>query len=81
MAELGEESMQEHQTILNEIAKYNWKHVLVVGGDFLRMRHPYLTFSSAIEAGEWLSKSAIQNSYLLIKGSRSIAMEAVLNYL
>jgi UDP-N-acetylmuramoyl-tripeptide--D-alanyl-D-alanine ligase len=81
MAELGEESMQEHQTILNEIAKYNWKHVLVVGGDFLRMRHPYLTFSSAIEAGEWLKKSAIQNSYLLIKGSRSIAMEAVLNYL
>jgi UDP-N-acetylmuramoyl-tripeptide--D-alanyl-D-alanine ligase len=81
MAELGEESINEHQTIINEISHNQWQHVLLVGGDFVKTKHPYLSFSTPEAAGEWLKKANITNSSLLVKGSRSIAMEKVLDYL
>ncbi|HEY1022773.1 MAG TPA: UDP-N-acetylmuramoyl-tripeptide--D-alanyl-D-alanine ligase, partial [Flavisolibacter sp.] len=35
MAELGEESLQEHKAIVGEISRHSWQQVLLVGGDFL----------------------------------------------
>jgi UDP-N-acetylmuramoyl-tripeptide--D-alanyl-D-alanine ligase len=81
MAELGQDSMQEHQSLIEEIQKHPWKDVLLVGGDFLKLRHPYRSFTSATEAGLWLQEQNVQDSYLLIKGSRSAQMEKVLAYL
>ena len=81
MAELGEESLKEHQFILDTIKSHKWKHVLLVGGDFEKLEHPFLGFSSSTKAGEWLKQKNIQNSFVLIKGSRSTQMETVLDYL
>jgi UDP-N-acetylmuramoyl-tripeptide--D-alanyl-D-alanine ligase len=81
MAELGESSLQEHKDIIAEIEKYPWKEVLLVGGDFVKAKHPFRKFNSANEAGEWIKDKGIENSYLLIKGSRSMQMEKVLDYL
>jgi UDP-N-acetylmuramoyl-tripeptide--D-alanyl-D-alanine ligase len=81
MAELGKDSLKEHQDILNTIAMYQWKNVLLVGGDFARLPHSFKQFATAKEAGEWLKQNNVQNSYLLIKGSRSAQMEEVLDYL
>lgn len=81
MAELGSESLQEHQSIVDEIKKHNWQHVLLVGGDFLKMDHPYTQFRSSAEAGEWLKEKNIQHAYVLVKGSRSTQMEKVLEFL
>ncbi|HVF82326.1 MAG TPA: UDP-N-acetylmuramoyl-tripeptide--D-alanyl-D-alanine ligase [Flavisolibacter sp.] len=80
MAELGEESHSEHKAIIEEISRHQWRHVLLVGGDFAKTSHSYLSFSTPEAAGEWLKTANITNSSLLIKGSRSIAMEKVLNY-
>ncbi len=81
MAELGKDSFKEHENILNIIKLHEWKEVLLVGDDFGRINHSFRQFNSAIEAGEWLKQGNIQNSFLLIKGSRSTQMEKVLNYL
>jgi UDP-N-acetylmuramoyl-tripeptide--D-alanyl-D-alanine ligase len=81
MAELGQQSVQEHQSLVEEIQKYSWKDVILVGGDFLKLKHPYRSFTSATEAGLWLKEQNVQDSYLLIKGSRSAQMEKVLEYL
>lgn len=81
MAELGNESLQEHQTIVDEIKKYNWKAVLLVGGDFQRLNHPFLQMASADEAGKWLQQQSLHDTHLLLKGSRSMAMENVLPYI
>jgi UDP-N-acetylmuramoyl-tripeptide--D-alanyl-D-alanine ligase len=81
MAELGKDSVEEHRIILNLIEKYEWKNVLLVGGDFAKLTHSFIQFASAKEAGEWLKQKDIQNSFLLIKGSRSTQMEKVLDYL
>ena len=79
MAELGTESVNEHQLILDLIKTYNWKEVVLVGGDFLRLDHPYLQFSSSAEAKTWLQRQHFENTCFLIKGSRSMQMERVLD--
>ena len=78
MAELGTESLNEHKSIIDLIKKYNWKKVVLVGGDFLKIDHPFLQFNSSAEAKEWLKKQSFSNSYLLVKGSRSMQMEKVI---
>jgi UDP-N-acetylmuramoyl-tripeptide--D-alanyl-D-alanine ligase len=78
MAELGEESISEHNVIVELIKKNNWTNVVLVGGDFLKIDHPYISFSNAVEAKAWLQQQHFENTHLLIKGSRSMQMEKVL---
>ncbi len=78
MAELGKESMQEHQLIVDLISKYKWDDVALVGGDFQKISHPYKKFNNASDAGKWLKNLELKNAYLLVKGSRSMQMEKVL---
>jgi len=78
MAELGKDSLQEHQQIIDLIKKYSWKEVALVGGDFLKLSHPFLSFENSLHAKEWFVKQHFQNSYILVKGSRSMQMEKVL---
>lgn len=79
MAELGKASLEEHKDIVGLLKKYNWKNVVLVGGDFLKFEHPYIKFKYVSEAKAWLQKQSFENTYLLIKGSRSIQMEKVLD--
>jgi UDP-N-acetylmuramoyl-tripeptide--D-alanyl-D-alanine ligase len=78
MAELGPESLAEHLGIIDLIARYPWQQVVLVGGDFRKLSHPYLSFANSKEAGHWLRGVGLQNAWLLIKGSRSMKMEEVL---
>lgn len=78
MMELGEESLQEHQAIIDLIKQYNWKKVVLVGGDFLKLKHPFEQFENSKQAGEWLQQQSFENTHLLVKGSRSMQMEKVL---
>jgi UDP-N-acetylmuramoyl-tripeptide--D-alanyl-D-alanine ligase len=81
MAELGADSLKEHSSIIKEIDKHQWKDVILVGGDFMNVDHTYRKFSSSAEAGEWFRNNPPENSFLLIKGSRSMQMETLLEYL
>jgi UDP-N-acetylmuramoyl-tripeptide--D-alanyl-D-alanine ligase len=81
MAELGEASIEEHETILQLINKYKWKDVVLVGGDFLKIKHPWHSFKAADEAGRWIGEQNLKNCVLLVKGSRSAQMEKILDYI
>ncbi len=81
MAELGENSLQEHLDLLKEIDNNQWKEVLLVVVDFLKTGNKHKTFTTPDEAGEWLKKKKFSGSYFLIKGSRSMKMEKILDYL
>ncbi|MFN2440307.1 MAG: UDP-N-acetylmuramoyl-tripeptide--D-alanyl-D-alanine ligase [Chitinophagaceae bacterium] len=81
MAELGKDSHEEHKQVIKEIARHQWEKVILVGGDFLKIDHPYLSKKNADEAGQLLKEQKIKNAFLLIKGSRSTKMEKVLDYL
>ena len=78
MAELGIESLEEHKNIVELIRLGQWKNVVLVGGDFLKTDHPFISFANATEAKEWMDQQHFENTYLLIKGSRSMQMENVL---
>ncbi|MGG9971353.1 UDP-N-acetylmuramoyl-tripeptide--D-alanyl-D-alanine ligase [Ferruginibacter sp. SUN002] len=78
MMELGEESIAEHESVIRLINAYKWKNVVLVGGDFGKIVNPYTNFSTSIEAKEWFTKQHFENTGILVKGSRSMQMEKVL---
>jgi len=78
MMELGEYSKEEHAKIVALLQKHAFDKVVLVGGDFEKVEHPFLYFKTALEAKEWLLQQPIENALILIKGSRSIGMENIL---
>jgi UDP-N-acetylmuramoyl-tripeptide--D-alanyl-D-alanine ligase len=78
MAELGKDSMAEHQQILDLIGKYPWKEVVLVGGDFQKLKSPYRILKDSSEAKAWFHTQSFKDTYFLVKGSRSMQMEKVL---
>lgn len=77
MMELGEESIKEHENLLDLINQYGWSEVILVGGDFGRIKHPFNYFNNSAEAARWIQQQKLCDSYILIKGSRSIQMEKI----
>ena len=78
MAELGEESVAEHEAIIKLIQSKNWEKVVLVGGDFIKLSHPFLSFSNSDEAKTWLQNQKFENTDFLVKGSRSMQMEKII---
>jgi UDP-N-acetylmuramoyl-tripeptide--D-alanyl-D-alanine ligase len=78
MMELGETSVAEHQALLNQIQQYPWEEVVLVGGDFSNLSHSYHYFTDSNLAKEWLRSKNPQNVQILLKGSRSMKMEKVI---
>jgi UDP-N-acetylmuramoyl-tripeptide--D-alanyl-D-alanine ligase len=78
MMELGADSVYEHQQIVNLLQQFNWQAVILVGGDFKQVNHPYLYLENSIAAADWFKNQHLNNTYVLIKGSRSMQMEKIL---
>ncbi|MGK7396805.1 MAG: UDP-N-acetylmuramoyl-tripeptide--D-alanyl-D-alanine ligase [Candidatus Cyclobacteriaceae bacterium M3_2C_046] len=84
MFELGKDSMMEHRQIGELIAQKNFGMILLCGKD---MEAAYkaipeaIHFSQKKELINYLQKYPIQQSHILIKASRGMAMEDLLDYL
>ncbi|MBP6687117.1 MAG: UDP-N-acetylmuramoyl-tripeptide--D-alanyl-D-alanine ligase [Lacibacter sp.] len=79
MAELGDESLAEHQDIIRLIEQFKWHSVILVGGDFAKLSQSFHYFNNSVEAREWFNSQQFTNTHLLIKGSRSMKMEEILS--
>jgi len=78
MKELGEDSLKEHAAIVSLIKKYKWEHVVLVGKNFSEVDNSYIHFENSKQASDWWKQENIKNVLLLVKGSRSMQMEKVL---
>jgi UDP-N-acetylmuramoyl-tripeptide--D-alanyl-D-alanine ligase len=78
MMELGPDSRNEHAYIISLLDKHPWDAVVLVGKNFGELNHSYLNFDSSLQAKAWLQKQHFKNTHILIKGSRSMQMEKVL---
>lgn len=78
MMELGEESLKEHASLIEMLSSYSWKQVVVAGKDFINLPAAFLKFNNASEIAAWYKEQQFTNATILIKGSRSMAMEKVL---
>jgi UDP-N-acetylmuramoyl-tripeptide--D-alanyl-D-alanine ligase len=78
MMELGNESLQEHQSIIDLINQHQWTQVVLVGGDYGKIDHNFTYFNTSDEARQWYKNNRFENTYFLVKGSRSIQMEKIL---
>ena len=78
MMELGDESILEHESLVNLIKKYPWYKVVLVGNDYKELPAGFILFNNATEAREWYQQQRLTNAQVLIKGSRSMQMEKVL---
>ena len=78
MMELGEESEKEHKELVGLINKYAWSKVILVGDQFKSLCGPHYFFQNVSEAREWFLSMNVNNSEILIKGSRSMQMEKLL---
>lgn len=83
MLELGEYSEVEHRNILHLIEMLNFNNVILVGPQFSSVceKKDWLCFKNSMLAKDWLILNPIKNAYVLIKGSRGIKMEVVLESL
>ncbi len=83
MLELGQYTEQEHTNILKKIAEYPFKEVLLVGPAFLSVSKdfPFKTFTDTTNLCHYLNDHKPVNCALLIKGSRGIKLEKVLEFL
>lgn len=78
MMELGDDSILEHELLVKLIQQYKWNAVVLVGGDFAKIEHPYIYLSTSDQAKAWFDSQHYDNATILIKGSRSFAMEKVI---
>lgn len=81
MFELGEESLHEHKTIVESIEKEPKITTHFVGNEFYsnKKESKNLIFHKNFEElTEYLKSNAIKNSFVLIKGSRGMALERIL---
>ncbi|HSO77202.1 MAG TPA: hypothetical protein VLQ76_01425, partial [Bacteroidales bacterium] len=79
MLELGHESLQEHAKVIELLDSTAGLEVLLVGPVFLSLAKgkKIKTFSSSVEAREWLSKENLSGYTVLVKGSRGMMLEKV----
>jgi len=79
MMEMGEASLEEHKNLVSLIKSYQWEAVVLVGGDFKHIDHPFVYLDNALQARDWFNQQHFENAYILIKGSRSFKMESVIS--
>ncbi|WP_267740350.1 UDP-N-acetylmuramoyl-tripeptide--D-alanyl-D-alanine ligase [Myroides injenensis] len=81
MFELGNESIKEHKKLVESIGETTAKNILFIGKEFYKHKNDannkFLFFENFEEAKDYIEqhKSNFENSLLLIKGSRGMALE------
>lgn len=75
MKELGPDSDEEHQKIADMLVGNGFEQVLLVGENFSHVETKYSRYKDFLHLKDYLVKNPIQDSYVLLKGSRGMHLE------
>ncbi|MCS4301281.1 UDP-N-acetylmuramoyl-tripeptide--D-alanyl-D-alanine ligase [Chryseobacterium sp. BIGb0232] len=81
MLELGTESEKEHQNILELARTLGFDTIITVGKHFKGVNSSDLAFENTAELTAYLQQNKIQSENILLKGSRGIALEKVIDFI
>lgn len=86
MLELGEESVAEHESVLQKALCSGLQKLCLVGGEFCKALNDNYDdkiehFMTSSELAEWAENAQISGAVVLIKGSRGTKMEKVIEKL
>ena len=83
MFELGKDSENEHQRILDQLQHKSFQQIILVGKDFFKVQKDkkYPTFTTTEEAAAFLKDKNLRGNTILIKGSRGMQLETLVQYL
>ncbi len=81
MLELGEESEKEHREILALAKSLHFNEIITVGKHFKKVNVHAQSYESSQELSQALENSKIQSKNILLKASRGIALEKVLDFI
>jgi len=81
MFELGEEANEEHQKIVDLASGMNFDKVYLIGQNFAKTHSKFTNFVTFEDLSGFLKSNKLKKGNLLIKGSRGMALERILDYL
>ncbi len=81
MLELGEYSKLEHQNIVNMLAEQKQQHVMLVGNCFKQTNPPYPVFDTVEQLRDYVLSNPIEGYTILLKGSRGVRLEKIIDLL
>lgn len=83
MFELGDESKQEHQLIIEKANTYHFDQVIFIGKAFYNVsaKNKHLFYSQTSDFKNFLKDHPINNALILLKGSRGMHLETLLENL
>ncbi len=83
MKELGESEIPEHEKLIQMVAGKPFRKIIFIGPVFKKLIVPVdcFTFLSTTECIEWLKQNPVENAKVLLKGSRLLKLEELINYL
>ena len=83
MRELGDESWQEHKTIIGLIKELGFKKVYLVGEEFSKCSKSseYSSFDNVEELAHYLQEHPVSGIDILVKGSNSVHLNKIIDSL
>ena len=81
MFELGSSAKKEHQEIADLASSMKFKYTILVGKNFSATNTKEKTFETFEDLSSYLKNTSLSKSAILIKGSRGMALERILDLL
>ena len=82
MFELGNQSEKEHHDLIDFCVKNNFENIFLIGNEFFKQKDKFeipFFYKTKDEVNKHIKKFPITSKYILIKGSRGMRMENLIN--